>query len=144
MLVLGVLVAIVIVCAVLLVRTHNEASDELAADALREAYRAANLPEAHLVAGLMRQVGLSVTMRNADVLSAAGELPPHSVLPTLWVRGESEFGRAREVVALYEQRLGDATLANLPDWTCASCGEISPGNFELCWQCREPRETGSS
>ena len=139
MLVFAVLVAIVIVCVVLLARTRSESVVDEDPRALREAYKAANLPEAHLVAGLMRQTGLSVTMTNADVLSAAGELPPHAVLPTLWVRGEADLDRAREVVELYEQRLGDTTLASLPDFTCAACGEISPGNFESCWQCQKPR-----
>jgi hypothetical protein len=28
-----------------------------------------------------------------------------------------------------------------PEWTC-SCGEANPGNFELCWNCGEPRAGG--
>ena len=24
-------------------------------------------------------------------------------------------------------------------WRCAACGEENPGNFELCWNCQQPR-----
>jgi hypothetical protein len=28
-----------------------------------------------------------------------------------------------------------------PEWTCKSCGEENPGNFDECWKCQEPRGT---
>jgi hypothetical protein len=29
--------------------------------------------------------------------------------------------------------------ADLADWRCRGCGELVPGNFELCWQCEQVR-----
>ncbi|MFQ5412399.1 MAG: hypothetical protein ACE5EC_08865 [Phycisphaerae bacterium] len=28
-----------------------------------------------------------------------------------------------------------------PDWTCPTCNESNPGNFELCWNCSESHPT---
>ena len=83
----------------------------------------------------MRQAGVAVTIRNESAFSLVGELPPHAVAPTLWVQGEAELVRAREIAELYEERLNDDDAGNLPEWTCSSCGEVSPGNFEACWNC---------
>ena len=138
-----VLIAIAIACVVLLVRGGTGSAEDTERDGLREAYQASSLHEAHLVADLMRHAGLSVVLRNADIFSAAGVLPAHTVLPTLWVRGEWEFRRAREVVEAYEESLGDEDVVSVPDWTCTACGEVSPGNFEACWQCRRARPATS-
>lgn len=35
-----------------------------------------------------------------------------------------------------QMRIDRATVAEKrPDWTCPSCAEIVPGNFEICWNC---------
>jgi len=111
-------------------------TDDSEALALREAYRASSLHEAHFVAGLMRQAEIAVELRNADVFSAAGPLPALAVAPSLWVRGTQAWKRARKVVDSYERRLHEPSTTESADWTCQACGEISPGNFEECWQCR--------
>lgn len=120
----------------------TEDDDDTEASALREAYRASSLHEAHFVAGLMRQAEIAVVLRNADVFSAAGPLPTAAVSPSLWVRGEHAYARARKVVDSYEQRLHEPSATEAADWTCKACGEISPGNFEECWQCRCERPSG--
>lgn len=104
-----------------------------------ETYRASSVHEAHLVAGLMQQAGLSVTIRNEQAFSLVGELPPHTVAPTIWVRGKSDFARARAIVEEYEERLNDEDMGDSLDWRCESCDELSPGNFEACWKCGKPR-----
>lgn len=123
----------------LLLRTRGSWSEVGENDGRLEAYRASSLHEAHLVAGLMQQAGLSVTIGNQYASSLTGELPPHTVAPTIWVHGEFDFARAREIVEQYEERLNDTQAENLPEWTCDSCDEVSPGNFEACWKCGKPR-----
>jgi hypothetical protein len=123
----------------LLLRQEGAEADQEENDGPLEAYRASSLHEAHLIAGLMRQAGLAVTLTNENVVGLVGELPPHAVCPILWVRGQSDFVRAREIVELYEDRLNDADVGNLPEWTCSSCAELSPGNFETCWKCGKAR-----
>jgi hypothetical protein len=38
-----------------------------------------------------------------------------------------------------EQREMESPDVGKPAWTCASCGEENPGNFEVCWKCQAPR-----
>ena len=38
-----------------------------------------------------------------------------------------------------EARLAVASR-ELAEWQCHGCGELVPGNFELCWQCERARE----
>jgi hypothetical protein len=35
----------------------------------------------------------------------------------------------------------EPTGEDRPEWTCKSCGEENPGNFDECWKCQEPRGT---
>lgn len=38
-----------------------------------------------------------------------------------------------------EQRAMESPDVGKPPWTCASCGEENPGNFEVCWKCQVAR-----
>jgi hypothetical protein len=38
-----------------------------------------------------------------------------------------------------EQRQMESPGTGKLAWTCASCGEENPGNFEVCWKCQEAR-----
>jgi hypothetical protein len=29
---------------------------------------------------------------------------------------------------------------DIAEWHCGGCGELVPGNFELCWNCERPRD----
>jgi|ERR1700722_8222165 len=42
---------------------------------------------------------------------------------------------AREKAA-DDEFLEESSDTGKPAWTCASCGEKNPGNFELCWKCQ--------
>ena len=55
--------------------------------------------------------------------------------PTLCVTDDPDFPRAWEL--LRQMRSPEPTVA--ADWTCPTCGEAVPGNFEGCWQCGEDR-----
>jgi Putative prokaryotic signal transducing protein len=106
-----------------------------------QVYSASSVHEAHLVAGLIRQAGIDVAIKNTDAFLLAGEVPPYTVAPTLWVRGQEDFSTAREIVETYEERLNDEEIGSLPEWSCKSCGETNPGNFEVCWQCGKERRS---
>jgi ribosomal protein S14 len=44
---------------------------------------------------------------------------------------------ARAVLKDYLQRKG---APDRGERRCVTCGEESPGNFDLCWSCRQPFE----
>jgi hypothetical protein len=96
-------------------------------------YSAANLPEAHLVRGLLSAAGIEARVFNEYAGGALGELPFAEVAPTVWIEEEHDLARARQVIASYEKP------AVVPGSThCRTCGEENPLVFSICWQCQRP------
>jgi len=92
--------------------------------------KAASLPDAHILRGLLQQEGIEVHVFNENAQSGVGQLPVAEALPELWVDDETDWERAEEVVRRFEAAPHiQATLH------CAACGEDNPGNFQLCWSC---------
>lgn len=92
--------------------------------------KAASLPDAHILRGLLGQEGIEAHVFNENAQSGVGQLPVAEALPELWVDDEKDWQRAMEVVRGFEAapRI-DATLR------CTACGEDNPGNFQVCWSC---------
>jgi hypothetical protein len=93
-------------------------------------HKASNLPEAHLLAGLLEQNGIGARIFNANASSLAGEIPVDQARPQVWVDDPAHFERAR---ALIDEYLGRNPWA--PPKRCTACGEENPAAFELCWAC---------
>ncbi|HEX4858371.1 MAG TPA: DUF2007 domain-containing protein [Usitatibacteraceae bacterium] len=100
---------------------------------MKKIYAATNLPEAYLVRDLLGNAGVVATILNEHAMSALGEVPVASAYPQVWIERDHQEGHARQVIAEYESRRKDETLR-----VCGKCGESSPGQFELCWNCSTP------
>jgi len=74
--------------------------------------------------------GIRARIFNANASSIAGELPIDSSLPQLWVDEEKNAANAKALIDEYLRRRPSG-----PAVRCLSCGEESPGSFELCWNC---------
>jgi len=86
--------------------------------------------DAWLVADRLRQAGVRVHVFNQHASSIAGDVPvDHVVQPQVWLERESDLERAQIVLRDIEN------AARQGDVLCAACGEGSPGNFDLCWNC---------
>jgi hypothetical protein len=98
--------------------------------AMKRLCKAASLPDAHILRGLLEQEGIEVHVFNENAQGGVGQLPVGEALPELWVDDERHWQRAHDVVRRFEAspRI-DATLR------CSGCGEDNPGNFQLCWSC---------
>ena len=90
---------------------------------------AANLPEAHLLAGWLAQHGVRVRVFNANAAGALGELPFDAAAPQLWLELEGDEAKARGLLAEFRAQSAG------PSRPCPSCGEENPPAFELCWSC---------
>ena len=90
---------------------------------------AANLPEAHILAGWLAQRGVRVRVLNANAASALGELPVDAAAPQVWLEDERDESRARAVLEEFRAQ------ASGPSRACPACGEENPPAFELCWSC---------
>lgn len=97
---------------------------------MKRVHAAANLPEAQLLADMLRHAGIAARILNANAASVAGELPIEASLPQVWVDDAAHEQRARELIADYLRRrhLG-------PPRRCRKCGEENPSSFEICWAC---------
>jgi hypothetical protein len=97
---------------------------------MKRVYDAINLPDAHIVANLLRQAGIDARVFNENAQSVMGEIPIQSAMPQVWVMDEAFAARAMQLVESYRYRVPSAaTLA------CRGCGELNPGEFEICWNC---------
>jgi hypothetical protein len=95
-------------------------------------YRAKDLIEAELLLQRMRDRGIPCGLQNAHLVGLLGELPL-TVHPTVCVLEERDQSAAQLCIREMEDAL---RAPELPDRTCSSCGDTSPGNFEECWNCR--------
>jgi len=93
-------------------------------------YQAANLPQAHLLAGLLRHAGIAVRVFNENAQGGLGDLPFGEVYPEVWIMDLADFARAGAIVQDFEKAPLETGSA-----FCRACNEENPGNFELCWKC---------
>jgi len=100
---------------------------------MQRLYSAASLSEAHLVRGLLMTAGIEARVLNEFAGGALGELPFAEVAPSVWIEEERDFARALKVVASYENTVPESGTIR-----CSACGEESPEDFAICWQCQRP------
>ncbi len=96
-------------------------------------YRAASLPDAHLLRALLVQLRIDACVFNEHAQAGAGELPLTEVYPEVWLMDGRDLERAREVIREFE-----APEPVRAPRHCSACGEGSPGNFQVCWNCAGP------
>ena len=96
-------------------------------------YRAANLPEAHLIKDLLAQEGIESFVFNENAQSGAGQLPLTEIYPEVWVAKDRDLANARSVVQRFEK---SATSPAAVDRVCGACGQMNPAGFEICWNCQ--------
>jgi hypothetical protein len=86
--------------------------------------------DAWLVADRLRHAGVRAHVFNQHASSIAGDLPvDHVMQPQVWLEREADLERARIVLLDIENAAREGDVA------CAACGEDSPANFDLCWNC---------
>lgn len=96
---------------------------------MKRLYQAGDLPEAYLVADLLRQEGVEVCIMNEHARGGMGDLPFTETYPEIWLVRERDVERAQQILGAYHNA---RTVAPVQ---CPKCREENPGNFETCWQC---------
>ncbi|MBI3200174.1 MAG: DUF2007 domain-containing protein [Myxococcales bacterium] len=102
-------------------------------------YVARDLWEAQLLLDQLIELWIKARIDNALSLGVYGELPYQASRPRVVVEREGDVARALRAVREFEARQ-QASVDGVR--LCASCGDESPENFELCWKCGgelEPR-----
>ena len=87
--------------------------------------------DAWLVADRLNQAGIRAHVFNQHASSIVGDVPSdHVAQPQVWIERECDCERAQ--VVLREIEAAGRRTDKVP---CRACGEESPGNFDLCWNC---------
>jgi len=87
--------------------------------------------DAYLVADRLNQAGIRAHVFNEHASSIVGDVPPDVAQPQVWIADDRDAPRAHALLRELER---EATTRTAPLF-CRKCGEQSPGNFELCWNC---------
>lgn len=110
-------------------------------DELMRVYRAANAIEAHLLKGMLEQSGIQVWLAGECLAAGVGELPANVIEVELRVR-RRDAAAARRLIEACEARAG--VNDNHCGWQCRMCLEQNPRGFDLCWNCRAPRDAAGA
>jgi hypothetical protein len=86
--------------------------------------------DAFLVADRLNQAGIKSHVFNQHASSIVGDLPPDSAQPQVWIERECDRERAQIVLRDIESA-GSGQV----EVKCGGCGEPSPANFDICWNC---------
>jgi len=86
--------------------------------------------DAFLLADRLNQAGIRAHVFNQHASSIVGDVPPDVAQPQVWLERESDRERAQ---LLLDRLTSEARLAGSKN--CPACGEESPANFDLCWNC---------
>jgi len=86
--------------------------------------------DAFLLADRLKQAGIRAHVFNQHAASIVGDVPPDVAQPQVWLERESDRERAQ---LLLDRMASEARLAG--SRACTACGEESPANFDLCWNC---------
>lgn len=89
--------------------------------------------DAWLVADRLNQIGIRAHVFNQHASSIVGDVPADVAQPQVWIERECDRERAQVVLADIERA---GRVAH--DVSCVACGESSPSNFDLCWNCGGP------
>ncbi len=86
--------------------------------------------DAYLVADRLNQAGIRAHVFNEHTSSIVGDVPPDVAQPQVWLERECDRERAQVLLHSIE---ADGAAGGIRH--CNVCGEDSPANFDLCWNC---------
>jgi hypothetical protein len=102
-------------------------------------YCAQNLAEAEFLKNILADAGIEArVVGEAMIWGGASQIDEG--IPSVWVRHVDET-RAREILDDYVRRRDRPRSDDdrRPAWKCSACGELVEEDFELCWNCQNPR-----
>jgi hypothetical protein len=100
---------------------------------MREVFSSPDVTEVSYYKSLLDEAEIAsyIQNENANSIGLAGAM----FFPRLCIVDDTAYHEALRVLK-ERQFKGSIEPA---DWTCPTCSEKNPGNFELCWKCNAPR-----
>jgi len=96
---------------------------------MREVFTHQDVTQVGYYKSMLDEAGISSFIRNE--YTANPEIAGAMYFPTLCVVDDADYEKA--IALLKSQKLPDKH--NGTEWTCPSCAETNPSNFESCWKC---------
>jgi putative signal transducing protein len=119
--------------------SDEEAGSGSASKMMRKVKTCKNVAEAGLLKELLIGSGIACEVRGEYLSMAVGELPFAECYPGLWVVGDEDFKKAKEILDEWDSKV----VSQHENWICQRCGEENEGQFSSCWSCGWV-ETGSN
>ena len=102
---------------------------------MKQVYVAQDPSDAHILAGILEEYGISCEVHGESLWGARGELPlTIDTQPTVWILEDEKFEQARNLVLQYENKTLASNIGGGP-WKCPECGEEIEAQYTDCWQC---------
>ena len=98
---------------------------------MREVFSNQDLTLVAYYKGMLDDAGISSYIRNENTNNP--DVAGAGFSPTLCVISDVDFDAAIKLLKSTSRQ-----ASSQADWTCPSCSEVNPGNFELCWNCGGP------
>lgn len=102
---------------------------------MRQVFSSQDFTEVGYYKSILDEAGISSFIRNENtgnpVTSGA------MFLPSLCVVKDGDYD---EAIRLLKSRQVKEASGDGVEWTCLSCSEKNPSNFELCWNCNSVRQ----
>ncbi len=100
---------------------------------MRKLFSPVSRIQLYLFKSLLESEGIVCFIKN-EYPPAAGELPPITAMPELWVMNDDQYERA---IKLIQENSLSRQLST--PWKCSQCGEQLEGQFTICWRCGNDR-----
>ncbi len=101
---------------------------------MRKLLSASNSTQLYLFKSILENEEIICFIKN-EYPPAAGELPPISATPELWVMDDNQYDKAMQVI-----QENSLPLQPSAPWTCSFCGENLEGQFVTCWHCGKAKD----
>jgi len=103
---------------------------------MKELFREADLTRVTYFRNVLESEGIP-TMIRSEHLQGAGltEIPIPEFYPALCVMNDEDYAPAVKII---REHLTTNQAGADQEVACARCGELNPGNFDICWSCGGP------
>jgi len=100
---------------------------------MREVFSSADVTEVSYYKSRLDEADIPsyIQNENATAIGLAGAM----FFPRLCIIDDDDYDEALRVLKSGQFQ----GVSEHAEWTCPSCSEKNPGNFELCWKCSTPR-----
>jgi len=82
---------------------------------------------------ILDDTGIASFIRNEN--SNNPEMAGANFYPSLCIINDADFDEAIRILQSHKTE----EVVRVDEWTCPSCKEVNPPNFELCWNCSSLR-----